>query len=68
MEKYKFIPAPVVFREPILRYIIVLKGKIFPIGYLEEDIGGVMIYIFKKKYRDQSDDIFKSYINKSSTV
>ena len=40
MNEYKFIPTPV-FRDPILRYWIFLKGKILPIGYLVEDIGGV---------------------------
>ena len=36
MNEYKFIPTPV-FRDPILRYWIFLKGKILPIGYPAKD-------------------------------
>lgn len=59
MNEYKFIPTPV-FRDPILRYWIFLKGKILPIGYLVEDIGGVEVIVFKKENLALTDDIFKN--------
>lgn len=67
MNEYKFIPTPV-FRDPILRHLIFLKGKILPIGYLEEDIGGVEVIVFKKENLALTDDIFKKYLERSSTV
>ena len=67
MNEYKFIPTPV-FRDPILRYWIFLKGKILPIGYLVEDIGGVEVIVFKKENLALTDDIFKKYLERSSTA
>ena len=67
MNEYKFIPTPV-FRDPILRYFIFLKGKILPIGYLVEDIGGVEVIVFKKENWALTDDIFKQYLERSSTA
>ena len=67
MNEYKFIPTPV-FRAPILRYWIFLKGKILHIGYLVEDIGGVEVIVFKKENLALTDDIFKKYLERSSTA
>ncbi|MBS5863585.1 MAG: hypothetical protein KIC54_02740 [Clostridium sp.] len=67
MNEYKFIPTPV-FREPIFRYWIFLKGKTLPIGYLVEDIGGVEVIVFKKENLALAGDIFKKYLERSSTV
>ena len=61
MNEYKFIPTPV-FRDPILRYWIFLKGKILPIGYLVE------VIVFKKENLALTDDIFKKYLERSSTA
>lgn len=67
MKEYKFIPTPV-FRSPILRYLVFVKGKILPIGYLVEDIGGVEVVVFKKEKLTLTDDIFKKYLEKCSTA
>lgn len=60
---YKFIQR-LNFRKPeSLRYWVVETGKIFPIGFLEEDRGGVAIYFFRKKWAVQSTAVFQSYLN-----
>jgi hypothetical protein len=39
-----------------------------PIGYLVEDIGGVEVIVFKKENLALTDDIFKKYLERSSTA
>lgn len=67
MKEYKFIQTSG-FRNPILRYLVFLKGKILPIGYLEEDRARVEVVVFAKENLALTDDIFNDYRKKNSTA